>query len=88
VKAVIRLIQWVFASPLRHQERVDGYRRRISDFCGGLTDIQWEAVLYDCVARSAYQGESLWYELGCYEEAASIGGKETVLARIQYGGER
>lgn len=73
---------------LKHQERVTGYRERISHNCGGLTDIQWEAILYDCQTRIAYNGESLWRELDLYEEAAAIGGKEMALARIKYGGER
>lgn len=80
--------QLLYTLFLRHQERVDGYRQRISDNCGGLTDEQWEAILYDCQTRIAYNGESLWHELGRYEEAAAIGGIETALARIQYGGER
>ena len=82
---VSQLLKTLF---LKHQERVTAYRERISHNCGGLTDIQWEAILYDCQTRIAYNGESLWYELGRYEEAAAIGGKETVLSRIKYGGER
>lgn len=84
----IRFICWLFADTLVRQIRVQGYRERISDKCGGLTDIQWEAILYDCQTRIAYNGESLWHELDLYEEAAAIGGKEMALSRIQYGGER
>lgn len=32
---------------LKHQERVTGYRERISHNCGGLTDIQWEDMRDD-----------------------------------------
>jgi len=85
VSFVSQLLKALF---LKHQERVTAYRERISHNCGGLTDIQWEAILYDCQTRIAYNGESLWHELGRYEEAAVSGGKETALARIQYGGER
>ena len=83
-----RFIHWLFADMIQYQTRVDGYRERISAACGGLTDIQWEAIVYDCQTPSAYNGESLWYELLRYEEAAAYGGKEMVLSRIQYGGER